>query len=462
MEHIYLENQILNKYKTKIFRELVKLVWEESLDDIEKIPTQILRQLKDDTNQEIDEDTIMNLIRVIMGLNPIENSRETNLQSMINESYNLKNIDMPIISIIDDACRYCKNYKEECFVKKKHIDCNKNNTCSACGECIRKCELGAISDKIEFFPVLNMLKSKKTPVYAVVAPAFVGQFGKDASSGKLRTALKSIGFKDMIEVALAADILTLKESYDYYEHMRNNSNEFFITSCCCPVWVSLIKNKFPDIKDNISSSVSPMIASGRIIKVLNPNAKVVFIGPCVAKKNEALQDDVKGAIDFVLTFKELEEIFLALNLDVLHMEEDNRDESSYCGRIYAKSGGVSKAIEETLKKIDESIKFKPISFQGAKECTDGLNKIINKEINATFIEGMGCIGGCIGGPKKLIPTEEGVKYLDIYTESTNMKTPFDNLNVAQFLIEAEIKKIEDLGDKNNEMIQRIFSKNLKE
>ncbi|MGL5329676.1 MAG: [Fe-Fe] hydrogenase large subunit C-terminal domain-containing protein [Peptostreptococcaceae bacterium] len=460
MKHIYLENQILNKYKIKIFKQLIKLVWQDNLNHIDDIPKKILQELKEDINKDINEDIVMNLIRVVMGLNPVPNAREIDMRSMINESYNIKNIDMPIISIIEDACKHCKNSKEECFIKNKHIDCNKKNICSSCGECIRKCEFGAISDKIGFFPILNMLKNKEYPVYAVVAPAFTGQFGEKASFGKLRTALKSIGFKDVIEVALAADILTLKESYDYYDHMKNHENEFFITSCCCPVWVNLIKSKFPNIKHNISSSVSPMIASGRIIKMLDSDARVVFIGPCVAKKNEALCEDVKGSIDFVLTFQELKEIFEALELNVLDMKEDNREESSYCGRIYAKSGGVSSAIEQTLKNFDKDIKFKPVAFQGGQECINGLNQIINKDIDATFIEGMGCVGGCIGGPKRIISVEDGVRHLDVYSKCSNMKTPFDNLNVAQFLIEAEIKKIEDLGDKGNDRIQKIFSRNL--
>ena len=346
------------------------------------------------------------------------------------------------------------------MIKNKHINCNKQNTCSACGECISKCKLGAISDKIEFIPIINILKNKKHPVYAILAPAFTGQFGEDISSGILRGALKSIGFKDMIEVALAADILTIIEAYPYYEHMKNNNKDYFITSCCCPVWVSLIKSKFPEIVGNISSSVSPMIACARIIKVLNPEAKVVFIGPCIAKKKEAISEDLKGDVDFVLTFQELDEIFKALNVNFLHIKEDNRLESSYCGRVYAKSGGVSKSIEMVLKEIDEYIKFNPIAFQGPKECMEGLEKLINKEIDVTFIEGMGCKGGCIGGPKKLIPLDEGEKYMDKYLQESKLETSFDNLNVAQFLLEIGIKKIEDLGDINQDKIQQIFNRNI--
>lgn len=209
MKPICLETQILNKYKTKIFRELIKLVWNENLDNIDDIPKNILENVKKESIQDVDENTIINLIRVILGLNPLESNGDTRLKDMIYESMNLDKVDMTIISIIDDACKYCDNTKYECLIKNKHINCNKQSTCSACGECISKCKLGAISDKIEFIPIINILKNKKNPVYVILAPAFTGQFGEDVSSGILRGALKSIGFKDMIEVALAADILTV-------------------------------------------------------------------------------------------------------------------------------------------------------------------------------------------------------------------------------------------------------------
>ncbi|WP_122638959.1 [Fe-Fe] hydrogenase large subunit C-terminal domain-containing protein [Romboutsia sp. Marseille-P6047] len=461
MKPIYIENQILSNYKSKIFQELIRIIWYENLNDINEIPQKVLKDLRNDINKEIDEGTVINLIRIIMGLDPIDRIDDVNLKDLINEATNLKQIQMPVISIIDDACKYCESSKGECLTKSKHIHCNKESTCSSCGQCMYKCKLGAISDKIEFIPMINMLKSKEYPVYAAVAPAFIGQFGENVTAGILRSALKSIGFEDMIEVAFAADILTAKEAYSFYENMNNNNKEFFITSCCCPVWVNLVKNKFPIVADKISTSVSPMIACGRIIKILNPSAKVVFIGPCIAKKEEAKEDALNDAIDFVLTFEEIEQIFKALNVNLLDIEEDAREESSYCGRIYAKSGGVSKSIEATLKEIDSSIKFKPIAFQGAKECIEDLNKVINKELDVNFIEGMGCIGGCIGGPKKLLSVDKGSANVDKYSNEADMKTPLDNLNVAQFLIQIGILKVENLNVKDHEKIQKIFERSTK-
>lgn len=457
MKSINLNPRILDTYKMKLFNELIRLVWEDNLEDINNIPQKILGQ---DIYKEFDEPTIVNLIRVTMGLDPKEKYDNT-LKDMVYEATNLNEVQTPVISIISNACNSCGEKKETCSVKNKHIDCNERNVCSACGECITKCSLGAISDKIQFIPMIKLLKDEEIPVYAMIAPAFVGQFGKDTSPGKLRAALKSMGFEDMIEVSMAADMLTVKEAYDYCEHMKTHENRYFITSCCCPVWISLIKSNYPQIVNNISPSVSPMIACGRAIKILNPKAKVVFIGPCTAKKKEATLENIKDAVDFVLTFTELEEIFKSLKIDLDKLYEDNRVESSFSGRIYGRSGGVSEAIKLSVQRINPNIRFKEAKFQGVKECKEGLEKVINKELEATFIEGMGCIGGCVGGPKRILSIEEGTNNINNYGESTQMETPYENLNVIQFLTMMGIKRLESLGTKEEEQVIKIFSRNIK-
>ena len=456
MKSINLNPKTLDTYKMKLFNELIRLVWEENLEDINDLPQKILGQ---DIYDEFDEPTMVNLIRVVMGLNPTSQYDNT-LKDMVYEAINLDEVENPVISIISNACNSCTSKKETCSVKEKHINCNEKDVCSACGECMTKCNLGAISDKIQFIPMVKLLKNMDTPVYAIVAPAFVGQFGKDITPGKIRGALKSVGFEEMIEVALAADMLTVKEAYDYCEHMKNNEDGYFITSCCCPVWVSLIQNNYPKIVENVSPSVSPMIACGRAIKILNPKAKVVFIGPCTAKKKEATLEDIKDGVDFVLTFTELDEIFKALKVDLAQIEEDNRVESSLSGRIYGRSGGVSQAIKLSAQRINSDIKFKEVKFQGVKECREGLEKVINKEIEATFIEGMGCIGGCVGGPKRILSVEEGTDSINNYGESTEMETPYENLNVIQFLTMMGIKRLESLGSKEEEQVVKIFSRNI--
>lgn len=458
MEPIDLNTKILYRYKMKLFDELIRLVWEDNLQDINSLPEKILGQ---EIYKEFDEATIINLMRVIMGLEPVE-KHDLNLEDMVRQAINLEAVDTPVISIISDACNSCKEKKESCLVKDKHTDCNKRNVCSACGTCISKCKLGAISDKIQFIPLVKLLKNNQIPVYAIVAPAFAGQFGKSITSGKIRAALKSIGFEDMIEVALAADLLTVKEAYEYCQHINKGEDEYFITSCCCPVWVSLVQSNYPQIVQNISQSVSPMVACGRIIKILNPKAKVVFIGPCTAKKKEATLEDIKDSVDFVLTFTEIEEIFKSLKINLELLEDDERIESSYSGRIYGKSGGVSEAIKLSAKRINPNIKFEEVIFNGMSECKDGLEKVMNKEISATFIEGMGCIGGCVGGPKRVLTVEEGTRRINEYGEESEMETPYENINVIQLLTKLGIERLELLGQKEEEQIVKIFSRNIKE
>lgn len=456
MNNIESEVKILDKYKMLIFNELVKSIWYGQTDGIDNIPDRILDE--DISYQEkFDKQTVVNLIRVVMGLEVAEDSSKT-VKDILQEARDLGEVQQPIVSVIKDACKFCENNgkDESCSVRDKHM--NEESSLSAYGDCMYSCKMGAISDKIQFIPMIDLLKDDSKPVYAIVAPAFVGQFGKEVTPGKIRSAFKKMGFKDMIEVSLAADMLTAKEAYEYQHHMENKDHGYFITSCCCPIWVSLIEHSFPEILENVSPSVSPMVACGRAIKFLDPDAKVVFVGPCIAKKKEATLDDIKDAVDFVLTFKELEEIFNAININLEELEDDERSEASTAGRVYARTGGVSKAVEMSVKKLDKDIPFISTSFDGAKNCKEGMKKVINKELEATFIEGMGCVGGCVGGPKRILSVEEGTQNVNEYAEETHMKTPFDNVNVLQFLTSLGIKRLESLGEKEEEQVKKIFSR----
>lgn len=322
--------------------------------------------------------------------------------------------------------------------------------CIDCGLCVDACPSGSILDKVEFIPLLEIFHSK-TPIIAAVAPAIAGQFGENVTMDNLRSAFKKIGFTDMVEVAFFADMLTLKEACEF-DSKVNSKEDLMITSCCCPMWVGMLKKTYNEMVKYVSPSVSPMIAAGRVIKTLNNNCKVVFIGPCIAKKAERKDKDLLGAIDFVLTFTEVKDIFESLNIKPNELPEDpSTDYASREGRLYAATGGVSISVYEAVSRLFPHKKqlFKSAQANGVKECKFILEKAKNKEIEANFIEGMGCIGGCVGGPKAIIPKEQGRIAVNNFAENSRVKISLDNPQMNKILKKLGITSQDDFmnGDK---------------
>ena len=173
----------------------------------------------------------------------------------------------------------------------------------------------------------------------------------------------------MLEVALFADILTLREAFEFNKKVKSEE-DFLLTSCCCPMWIAMIRRIYKEFLSHVPGSVSPMVACGRSIKLLEPGAITVFVGPCVAKKAEARESDIKDAIDFVLTFEEVAELFEYTGIDPSRLEEDDRDHSSLAGRIYARTGGVSEAVKLAVERIsaENSLAVRPIQADGIREC----------------------------------------------------------------------------------------------
>lgn len=305
-------------------------------------------------------------------------------------------------------------------------------------------------------PLFELLNKRENPVYAMIAPAFSGQFSSNVTSGKLRSAFKALGFYGMIEVALFADILTLKEALEFDRSIKTN-DDFILTSCCCPMWVGLIRKSYSTLIPHIPPSVSPMVACGRSIKKLHPEAKTVFIGPCFAKKAEAKMPDIKDAVDFVLTFDEVIKLFNINHIEPANLPEDNKDHSSRAGRIYARTSGVSEAVHATLKRLNPESKIKFIAAQadGIIECKNLLKKISDGEIHANFIEGMGCKGGCVGGPKSLLNHIDAAKHVNSYGDEAIYKTPIDNKYVLDMLNRLGFDTIESLLNRDN-MFTRKF------
>lgn len=369
----------------------------------------------------------------------------------------------PVVWLGACACKgdEGKACEDVCFYKALSRDEQGNvvispTDCVGCGECIASCSKANLTDIKEVVPIFDLINSGSAQVYALIAPAFLSQFSPDMTPGKLRGAFKALGFAGMIEVALFADILTLKEALEF-DAAVNSSEDFMLTSCCCPLWVAMIRSVYDQLAPHMPPSVSPMAASGRAIKRLHPDAKTVFIGPCIAKKAEARTPDIEDAVDFVLTFQEMDDIFSAAGLDPESLEEDLRDHSSAAGRIYARTGGVSMAVEHTVERLfpQRDIKVKAMQADGVPACKALLKDIMDGKADANFIEGMGCRGGCVGGPKALIDREEARKNVDAYAAQASVKTPADNPFVLEILRRLGFETIESLRYGHN-MFTRDF------
>lgn len=423
-----------------VFRELVKSLWQDgSAKNVKDIEDELIKRgLFEERERKIIED----YIRIASGLG-LENKDEPIVEA-VQHAMHKERIEYPLVTVIKDVCDLCNHQKgsEPCRTSCQHGALShheehgvviEKGKCLTCGTCVSSCPFEALSDKVEFVPLIDMLKQQEVPVYAAVAPAYIGQFGDDVTAGQIRSALKLIGFKDMIEVALFADLLTLREVFEF-EHLVKEQNDYLITSCCCPIWMNMILKGYPELLDKFSPAVSPMIAAGRVLKEVYKNCKVVFIGPCIAKKNEAKDKDLRDAIDYVLTFKELSEIFKALDIDLNKLPDEQHEQSSTGGRIYARTGGVSKAVEMSLKRIDhKGIELNAIQVDGVKECKEILDKLKNGVVEANFIEGMGCKGGCVGGPRANIEVPKATELVNQYGSDSPYKSPVDNDKISVIL-----------------------------
>ena len=282
--------------------------------------------------------------------------------------------------------------------KKAVIDRKK---CIQCGACVYQCPFGAIMDKSSVVDVTNILleskEDKDIHVYAVVAPAISSQF-THAKLGQVVSGIKKMGFKDVIEVALGADMVAQNETSEFAETIQELKT---MTSSCCPAFVSYIKKNFPELGKHVSSTVSPMIAISKLIKNTDPLAKVVFIGPCTAKKMEINEEDLKGITDYVLTFEELQAMLDAYEINLEECEELPLNNASFYGRIFARSGGLTEAVKHLVQAGNIPIEFKPISCDGLIECDKALKLLKFNRLEGNFIEGMACAGGCIGGAASL-------------------------------------------------------------
>ena len=318
-----------------------------------------------------------------------------------------------------------------CKVKAISMDDNKaakidNSKCIQCGACVYQCPFGAITDKSFMINAIDILKKSQKEgfkVYAVVAPSISSQFSY-AKLGQVVTGLKMLGFQDVIEAALGADMVALEEA-------KELSEKGLLTSSCCPAFVQYIKSAFPNLVEHISHNMSPMAVLAKYIKETTPNAKVIFIGPCTAKKAEAQLENVKQYVDTVLTFEELQALFDSKDLDIASLEEGVLDNASYFGRIFARSGGLTDAAAQAMKEQNIDFEIKPVVCDGIEACRVALLKLSKNLLDGNFIEGMACMGGCIGGAGCLTHGEKNKAEVDKYGKEAHEKNIIDAVSILK-------------------------------
>ena len=334
----------------------------------------------------------------------------------------------PYSAIVDNK-RPCV---KACKVKAISMDGNRaacidNNKCIACGACVYQCPFGAIMDKSFITRVVDLLKDSKDnteyKVYAVVAPSISSQFSY-AKLGQVVTAMQQLGFYHVVEAALGADMVAYAEAKELAEKGD------LLTSSCCPAFVAYIEKNFPALKEHVSHNLSPAATIAKYLKGTDPECKVVFIGPCTAKKMEFQKPEVRPFIDSVMTFEELQALIDSRDIDVETLEEGELDNASYYGRIFARSGGLSDAVRQALKEQGlEEFPYDPIACDGIEACRAALLKASKGMLPNNFIEGMACNGGCIGGAGCLTHEEKDKNLVDKYGQEAMEKTISDAIGI---------------------------------
>ncbi len=296
--------------------------------------------------------------------------------------------------------------------------------CVSCGQCLVSCPFGAIVDKGQIFQVIQSIL-KGDQVIAIVAPAFVGQFGKHATPDKVVSAMKRLGFDRVVEVAIGADMCTIEEAKDFLEKVP--AHQKYMATSCCPAWHAMIYKLYTSETDNISMTLTPMVYTARMMKKDFPGCKVVFVGPCAAKKLEAIRENIRSDVDFVLTFEELQGMFEAkeVNFETIESSETfNLGTGS--GRGFAVSGGVAAAVTALLKEQEPDMEVMTARAEGLRECRKLMTLAKAGKYKGYLLEGMACPGGCVAGAGTILSVEQASKIVARYQSEARTQSPLES------------------------------------
>ncbi len=294
--------------------------------------------------------------------------------------------------------------------------------CISCGQCIHSCPFGAIGSPTYIIQVIDAIQAGKR-VVAMVAPSLEGQFGENITMASLRNAIKKVGFADMVELGLGGDLTAHYEALEWAEAYKEGKK---MTTSCCPAFVNMVKKHYPKLLDHVSTTVSPMCAVSRMEKAKDPETVTVFIGPCVAKKNEAAQGP-EGTADYVLTIGEMRAMMKAKNV-TLEPTDDSYQQASVFGKRFGNSGGVTKAVLQSLKEENENDDITVTVCNGAEECKKALLLMQAGKLDTDFVEGMACIGGCVGGPSRHRSENETRRFRDKLIKEADKRNISENLS----------------------------------
>ncbi|HAN44249.1 MAG TPA: iron hydrogenase [Ruminococcaceae bacterium] len=340
-----------------------------------------------------------------------------------------------------DACPYSAivKYERPCAascgvdaIESDHLGRAKINydKCVSCGQCLVSCPFSAIADKSQIWQLIRAIKAGYE-VVAEIAPSFVGQFGPYGTPDRIKKALKMLGFAEVYEVAIGADIGAVEEAHHFAKHIATGEQPFLATSCC-PSWSVMAKTKFPTIAPYISNALTPMVATARIIKQKHPDSKVVFIGPCASKKLEASRRTVKSDVDFVITFEELMGMFVAKEIEFSDIESDEPlADATATGRGYAVSGGVAGAITDMIGKLYPELDVNVDRAEGLKNCQKMLALAKAGKRNGYLLEGMACPGGCVAGAGTILPIQKAQQAVAEFKQRSQAQSALDSRYVKQ-------------------------------